>query len=141
MRTMRAGTCGRGRRVMTFVARVMECRDQIRLRIFLRSFIRSRRYIPSSARRIRSVEELPTALRCHTDGRKDLLWRAWEDGSRVWFVLGGLVNGPTVEDRVGLQLMFFDTDGRLVAAGIWLRTKSRGWLLHTPGLPPHSAYE
>jgi hypothetical protein len=135
MRMKRAGGRRRRRHFRTLLKRVIRYRDQIRLRMLLRSFTRSHGYVPSCARRIRSADELPLALQSHTHQVKGLLWRAWVDGTRVWFVLAGLANGTTPKDRVGLQLMFFDMDGRLAATGVWIRTKRRGWLLHTPRVP------
>jgi hypothetical protein len=102
------------------------------VRLLLDSFIRNRHYAPSGAHRIHSWEELPLAQQAHArqiDGR---IWRAWSNGTRVLFVTANPVNRVSCEHSVGLQMMFFDMDGRLVSSGVWIWIKHRGWILYGP---------
>lgn len=89
---------------------------RINLGALLEAFVQSRRYVPPGARHIRSEEELPLALRVHTRKSHDGVWRAWNDGSRVWFVKAKPLSG---EPAAALQMMFFDMDGRLTSSRIW----------------------
>ena len=84
--------------------------------------VRSRRYVPHDARRIRSREELPLALQFHTRQVDSVVWRAWSDGSRIWFVKAKPVS---CEDAAGLQLTFFDIDGHLDSSGVWISLQDR----------------
>ena len=63
------------------------CR-QMDVGALLDAFVRSRHYVPHDAHRIRSREELPPALQSHTRRVDGVIWRAWGDGSRIWFVKG-----------------------------------------------------
>ena len=100
--------------------------DQIDVGALLEAFVRSRHYVPSGARRIRSQEHLPLALQSHVDS---VVWRAWEDGSRIWFVKAKPVS---CEQATGLEVMFFDMDGRLAGSGVWIWLATRGWVLSNP---------
>lgn len=95
----------------------------------LESFVRSRHYVPPGARRIRSREELPLALQSHTQEVDSAVWRAWQDGSRIWFVKAKPVS---CEYTASLQVMFFDMDGRLAGSGAWIWLAHRGWVLSDP---------
>lgn len=91
--------------------------------------VRSRHYVPPGARRIRSQEELPLSLQSHTKGVDDSVWRAWSDDKRIWFVTA---RAAACEDAAGLQVMFFDMDGRLASSGVWIWLAHRGWVLSDP---------
>jgi hypothetical protein len=99
---------------------------QIDVGALLEAFVRSRHYVPPGARRIRSQEGLPLSLQCHIDS---MAWRAWEDGSRIWFVKAEPVSD---EQAAGLQVIFFDMDGRVVGSGSWMWYADRGWVLSNP---------
>ena len=103
------------------------CR-QMDVGVLLDAFVRSRNYVPHDARRIRSREELPLALQSHTRQIR-VVWRAWSDGSRIWFVKAKPVS---CEDAVGLQVTFFDMDGRLASSGVWIWLAHRGWVFSHP---------
>ena len=96
------------------------CR-QIDVGVLLDAFVRSRRYVPHDARRIRSREELPLALRSHTHV-DNVVWRAWSDGSSIWFVKAKPVS---CEDAAGLQVTFVDIDGCLDISGAWISLRDR----------------
>ena len=97
--------------------------------VLLDSFVRSLHYVPPGARRIRSQEELPLALQSHTKQVDGVVWRAWDDGTHIWFVKAKAVS---CEATAGLQVMFFDMDGRLAGSGVWIWLKHRGWILSNP---------
>jgi hypothetical protein len=90
--------------------------------VLLEAFVRSRHYVPHDARCIRSREELPPALRSHARQAGDVAWRAWSDGSSVWFVKAKPVS---CEDAAGLQVTFVDTDGCSDTSGVWISLRDR----------------
>lgn len=99
---------------------------QIGLEALLDALVRSRAYVPNEARRVRSREELPVALQFHTLQDDGVVWRAWSDGSRIWFVKA---HPASCKDAAGLQVTFFDVDGRLDRCGVWIWLQDRP-LLH-----------
>lgn len=94
----------------------------------LDSLISALHYLPECAQQVRSAEDLPACLRKQTYAPGGYVWRAWCDGTRIWFVLGRCL-GHMGEPHV--QAGFFDVDGRLVAAGVWQR-HDRQWMLEMP---------
>lgn len=96
---------------------------EIDVGVLLDAFVRSRRYVPHDAHRIRSRDELPLALQFHTRQGGSVVWRAWSDGSRVWFVKAKPVS---CEDVAGLQVTFVHMDGGLDGPGVWI------WLREGP---------
>ena len=82
----------------------------------LDSLVRSRHYVPPGARRIRSQEELPLALRSHIIEGDGGVWRAWDDGGHIWFVKAKPVSW---ESATALQMTFLDVDGRVASSRIW----------------------
>jgi len=96
--------------------------SRIDVGVLLDAFVRSRHYVPHDARRIRSREDLPVALQSHTRQVDSVVWRAWSDGSRIWFVKAKLVS---CEDAAGLQIMFLDVDGHLDSSGMWIWLQDR----------------
>ena len=92
------------------------CR-QMDVGVLLEAFVRSRHYVPHDARRIRSREQLPLALRSHARQVDNVVWRAWSDGSSVWFVKAKPVS---CEEAAGLQVTFVDTDGCSDTSGVWI---------------------
>lgn len=89
----------------------------------LEAFVQSRQYVPPGARHIRSQGELPLALQSQTRKVDGGVWRAWDDGDRIWFVRAKAVScGPAAV----LQMMFFDMDGRLASSRFW------SWVLSEP---------
>lgn len=101
---------------------------QIDVGALLEAFVRSRHYVPAGSRRIRSQEDLPLSLQHHIDST---VWRAWEDGNRIWFVKAKAVS---YDRATGLNVMFFDMDGRLVGSGSWTWHPARGWVLFNPAV-------
>jgi hypothetical protein len=99
--------------------------QRIDLGALLEAFVQSRHYVPVGARHIRAQEELPPALRCHVKGIDGGVWRAWDDGGRIWFVKGRPVSWETT---AALQMMFFDVDGRVTSSRIW------SWVLSEPAV-------
>ena len=97
--------------------------------VLLDSFVRSRHYVPPGARRIRSQEELPLALQSHTQQVDGVVWRAWDDGRHISFVKA---KAASCAAAAGLQVMFFDMDGRLAGSGVWIWLKHQGWVLSDP---------
>src|SRR5512146_844926 len=95
----------------------------------LDSLVRSRHYVPPGTRRIRFREDLPLSLRTHTQDVDGEVWRAWENGKRIWFVKA---KPASSEDGTALQVMFFDMDGRLTSSGVWIWLAHRGWVLSDP---------
>lgn len=102
---------------------------QIDTGAILESLVRSRHYVPPGAPRIHTREELPLALQSHTHEVDSMIWRAWHDGRRIWFVKAKPVR---CEDAAGLQVLFFDMDGRLASSGVWIWVAHRGWVLSHP---------
>jgi hypothetical protein len=97
--------------------------QRIDLGALLEALVQSRHYVPAGARHIRSQEELPPALRSHTKGVDGGVWRAWDDGGHIWFVMAKPVSW---ESAAALQMMFFDVDGRVSSSRIW------SWVLSEP---------
>ena len=95
----------------------------------LDSLVRSRHYVPPGTRRIRSRENLPLALQSHTQQVDGEVWRAWENGKRIWFVKA---KPASCVDVTALRVMFFDMDGRLASSGVWIWLAHRGWVLFDP---------
>lgn len=60
----------------------------------------------------------------------DQAWYAWMDGTRLRCLIGRRlpVESPQA-DRVQLEILFFDTAGFAVAAGVWERRHSKEWTL------------
>lgn len=102
---------------------------QIDIGALLDAFVRSRRCVPHDAHCIRSREELPLAFQSHTDEVDSTVWRAWSDGSRIWFVKAKQMS---CKGAAGLQVRFFELDGRVDGSGVWI------WLQDRP-LPRASA--
>lgn len=103
--------------------------SQIEVEHLLSSFVRGLHYVPSGARRIRLPEELPLSLRRITQQRGSAVWRAWGNGTRIWFVTARVVRRKY---SPGLLVTFFDVDGREASAGVWIRSGRRGWMLSHP---------
>ena len=96
----------------------------------LNSLFRSLHYVPPGARRIRSPEELPLSLqRLTQQQRGPVVWRAWGNGTRIWFVTAKAVRR---ERSPGLLVIFFDVDGREACTGVWVQFSRRGWVLAHP---------
>lgn len=102
---------------------------QADIRALLDSLVRSRHYVPPGTRRIRSRENLPLALQSHTQQVDGEVWRAWENGKRIWFVKA---KPASCVDVTALRVMFFDMDGRLACSGVWTWLAHRGWILSYP---------
>lgn len=78
-------------------------------------------YVPSSARSI-PLAELPLRLyevaqRCQVTG-----WCAWDTPGGLRFIEAAIVGGDDDSRQPAkLELMLYDVDGVLVAAGVWRR--------------------
>ncbi len=59
------------------------------------------------------------------------LWRAYTDSVRVWFVIARAVDVWSKDPpTIALELLFFDNDGTICAAGVWGRHGDCDWTLH-----------
>jgi hypothetical protein len=97
----------------------------------LDSFVVSQRYVPSTARRIHSRDELPLRLQRCTRNVRNSIWHAWSDGLRIWFVLGTVVPEISREQRRhALHVSFFDMEGRLASSGVWTLSGDGRWVLY-----------
>lgn len=90
--------------------------------VLLDAFVLSRNYIPQGAQHVRSREELPLALQPHTRRVDSGIWRAWKYDSHIRFVKAKPV---ACEEAAGLQIVFFDVDGRLDGSRIWIWLQDR----------------
>ena len=93
----------------------------------LQSLVFALHYVPATARRLNSIDELPAHLRARALAYRT--WQAWSDDTCVRFVCAHRVPGrphPTVLAE------FFDMDGRMVCAGVWRQNRSARWVLDAP---------
>ncbi len=92
----------------------------------LESLVRALHYIPDQVPGIRFAGELPACLRGRTLSWGHGTWKAWGDGTYIWFVTAERIGKS---DEPVLLAKFFDMDGRCMAQGVWRRSESVGWVL------------
>lgn len=103
-----------------------------RLSELLDEFVRERRYVPERVPVIESLDDLPLRLQARAKSAgSDTQWRAWTDGHRIWFIVARPIRVPGQQAReITLQMRFYDHDGALAAAGVWLRRVTGHWMLY-----------
>jgi hypothetical protein len=79
---------------------------------------------------VRKPVDLPPVLEQYTQRlHSGELWRAYTDGTRVWFVVAWAAHSLSRDPAtVALELRFFDNDGTICATGIWER-RGDDWAL------------
>ncbi len=89
--------------------------------ILIEMFVSQQRYVPPSAYPLASPEDLPPSLEARVRSLGPLSsWRAWTDDARFWFIAARLCDPPrTAAGLLAMEVLFFDQDGRPVAAGEW----------------------
>jgi hypothetical protein len=101
------------------------------MRALLRAFVDEKRYVPPTARELRTERALPLTLKsCIRRLAPRETWSAWRHGPRIWFVVAHIDAPPDGRGKRGLTIGFFDADARLSARATWIRVGGRFQLVH-----------
>lgn len=115
---------------------VQLCRPQLVLQLMGEQFAVATRFVPNSARKVRTPEDLPPALEriAMCAERSSHAWLAWTMESRIWFLVAerAKLSGPAGRTPA-IRMCFYDADGRPAASGIWVVDATRRWTLVSPG--------
>lgn len=109
--------------ILCAVTREMSSHQRVLLvKLLVKSFATTTRYVPHDALQILETAELPPALERiaeHIQTRTKT-WAAWSDNRRTWFVVADLdAERDGGDDAAVIRILFYDEDGECVAAGSW----------------------
>jgi len=86
--------------------------------------------LPRRARRVASVDELPTTLQllARQHRSSESAWLAWTDGTQIWFFAASPSLALSRERRKPvLTTSVFDGQGSLIESANWVFTNFAGW--------------
>lgn len=102
------------------------------LGVLLDEFVGTICRLPEGAARLTSYADLPVRFQTRVDSlAPHAEWRAWSDGTRIWFMVGCVLR-QRGQECAGplLRAMFFNQDAYPIASGEWRRLGPCMWKLH-----------
>jgi hypothetical protein len=89
------------------------------------------RWLPGRwVQRIWMLSDLPPCLEQRARSiSSDAIWRAYTDGTRIWFAIAAVAVSTYGRSAVALEVFFFENDGTLCSGGLWRCHPNGDWRL------------